>query len=491
MTTLFLKLHNDDDDVEDDDVSDRLKMLRNNGGCGRLKTMTTKTMKVSVEYGLCGKTFRFSIEEFCLITGLECGHDPTLEVKEKRDGCGSFRSSMLNGEVRFNNKTLEAIFKSAFSDSDEDMVKLALLYFLETVLFGKDQKVFIGAHHVELLEDLDTFNKYPWGRKCYKTTLNSLQRDLWKMAEDYHITSKKTVSGKKRKRQAKKENDGIRQYALHGVPYAFQIWACEEIPTIGVQIANKSGALLHRIVNWITPGTPDATHVIKLLNRKNMQVLKKLKPTPLEREEEYVKSLFTAEHELEPPVVDGKAEEDIVGVNVAENDARFRDEQDRQENVEYKAKRVYCEAIHENKFKLDDLMKRMDGMDKKLDLIINLLGVRGQTPVKDRKSNDAMEMDGAQMNEKDEQMDEKEELELVGSNGEEKGVQVEDNCNTWMSIIMYEKPPPIIPKRHSKKAAALKSPYTDTQGIKPKKLPKFKPLPKLLQAELKKVEAWL
>ncbi|KAK2640916.1 hypothetical protein Ddye_022679 [Dipteronia dyeriana] len=231
-------------------------------------------------FAVGGKTFRFFIEEFCLITGLECGHDPPLEVKEKKDGCGSFRSSMLNGEVRFNNKTLEANFKSAYSDSDEDMVKLALLYFLETVLFGKDQKVFIGAHHVELLEDLDTFNKYPWGRKCYETTLNSLQRDLRKMAKDYHITSKKTVSGKKRKRQANKENDGIRQYALHGFPYAFQIWACEAIPTIGVQIANKSGALLPRIVNWITPGTPDATHVIKSLDRKNTQVLKKLKPTP-------------------------------------------------------------------------------------------------------------------------------------------------------------------------------------------------------------------
>ncbi|KAK2652259.1 hypothetical protein Ddye_012115 [Dipteronia dyeriana] len=335
--------------------------------------------KSEMWFAVGGKTFRFSIEEFCLITGLECGHDPPLEVKEKRDGYGSFRSSMLNGEVWFNNKTLEPIFKSTSSDSDEDMVKLALLYFLETVLFGKDQKVFIGAHHVELLEYLDTFNKYPWGRKCYETTLNSLQRDLRKMAEDYHITSKKTVSGKKRKHQVKKENDCIRQYALHGFPYAFQyIWACEAIPTIGAQIANKSGALLPRIVNWITPGTPDATHVIKLLDRKNTQVSKKLKPTPRERGEEYVKSLFTAEYELEPPDVDGEAEEDIVGVYVAENVALFGDEQDRQENVEYKAKRV-CpdyEARHENKFKLDDLVKRMDGMDKKLDLIINLLGVR-------------------------------------------------------------------------------------------------------------------
>ncbi|KAK3188332.1 hypothetical protein Dsin_027893 [Dipteronia sinensis] len=84
------------------------------------------------------KTFQFSIQEFCLITGLACGPDPLVLGKEKGDGSGSFSSSMLNGEVHYNNKTLEAIFKAASSDNDEDMVKLALLYFLETVLFGKD-----------------------------------------------------------------------------------------------------------------------------------------------------------------------------------------------------------------------------------------------------------------------------------------------------------------------------------------------------------------
>ena len=132
---------------------------------------------------------------------------------------------MLNGEVRLNNKTLEAMFKAASSDNDEDMVKLALLYFLKTVLFGKDQKVHIGAQHVELLEDLETFNKYLWGRKCYETTLNSLQKDFKKMSQDYHTTSRKIVSGKKRKRLANNEKDCIRQYALHGFPYAFQVSA--------------------------------------------------------------------------------------------------------------------------------------------------------------------------------------------------------------------------------------------------------------------------
>ena len=51
-----------------------------------------------------------------------------------------------------------------------------------------------------------------------------------------------------------------------------QIWACEAIPTIGVAIANKSGSLLLWIVNWITPGTPDATYVMKLLDQKNISL---------------------------------------------------------------------------------------------------------------------------------------------------------------------------------------------------------------------------
>ncbi|KAK3218406.1 hypothetical protein Dsin_012376 [Dipteronia sinensis] len=99
-------------------------------------------------FAIGGKKFCFSIQEFCLITGLECGPYPPEMVKEKGDGSASFRSSMLNGEVRYHNKTLETIFKAASSDSDEDLVKLVLLYFLGTVLFGKDQKVHIGAHHV-------------------------------------------------------------------------------------------------------------------------------------------------------------------------------------------------------------------------------------------------------------------------------------------------------------------------------------------------------
>ncbi|KAK0599400.1 hypothetical protein LWI29_004931 [Acer saccharum] len=515
-------------------------------------------------FSLGGKTFRFSIQEFCLITGLECGPDPPVVSKENGDDSGSFRSSMLNGEVRLNNKTLEAMFKAASSDNDEDMVKLALLYFLETVLFGKDQKVHIGAQHVELLEDLETFNKYPWGRKCYETTLNSLQKDFKKMSQDYHTTSRKIVSGKKRKRLANNEKDCIRQYALHGFPYAFQIWACEAIPTIGVAIANKSGSLLPRIVNWITSGTPDATYVTKLMDRKNTQVLKKLQPTPRESGEEYVKFLLSPENVLEPPELNGEGED--------EEDAREGAEENRPANAyaphQHQSKVVCldCKAKNEeNRRKLDALGKRMDEMDKKLDFIINLLGGEGQTHAKDRDNSqeamkDDMEVDGSKSDDKVVLDIPEEHVHVVVSKteekcvhehfqaqvnvdvwkGDEKGLQdhfeqqvhvddkiddegntpyekVEDKCNTSLdittpmvdmqkkapgegistsvnserSIIVYEKHPPSNPKRRPRKAAVLKSPYADTEALKPKKLMKFKPFPRLPQSELNKFMSWL
>ncbi|KAK3213280.1 hypothetical protein Dsin_017986 [Dipteronia sinensis] len=387
------------------------------------------------------------------------------------------------------------------------MVKLALLYFLETVLFGKDQKVHISALHVELLKNLETFNKYPWGRKCYETTLNSLQRDLRKMSQEYHTTSKKMVSNKKRKRHDNKENDGIRQYVLHGFPYAFQT-----------------------------------------------QVFKKLQPTPRERREEYVKFLFSPEDELDPPEVGGEDEEDMLASNGSENDARGVAAENCPENAsvleQHKSKGVCvdCKANNEeNTRKLDALGKRMDQMDKKLDLIINLLGGEGKAPTEYQyNSNNCMKMevDGEKMEAKvgvDLEEDVPDAVVIKGEEkivhkhveaqvnvdvwkGEEKGVRehfeaqvhvdvrsddeanipaekVDDKCNTNlentspmvdmhnkgvspsnntdMSIIVYEKPPPNVPKRRPKKVTALKSPYTDTHVIKPKKLTKFKPFPNL------------
>ena len=57
---------------------------------------------------------------------------------------------------------------------DEDMVKLALLYFLEHVLLGKEGKILIDMQWVGLVDCFEVFNKYPWSKICYEITLFGL-----------------------------------------------------------------------------------------------------------------------------------------------------------------------------------------------------------------------------------------------------------------------------------------------------------------------------
>ena len=55
------------------------------------------------------------------------------------------------------------------------MIKLALLYFLEHVLFGKERKNLMDMKWVALVDNLEAFNKYPCGGRgggiCYERTL--------------------------------------------------------------------------------------------------------------------------------------------------------------------------------------------------------------------------------------------------------------------------------------------------------------------------------
>ena len=68
---------------------------------------------------------------------------------------------MFNGSNKVSNKSLDTTFRSPSSDNNEDIVKLALLYFLETVLLGNDPKNQIRREHIRLLDDMNAFNKYP------------------------------------------------------------------------------------------------------------------------------------------------------------------------------------------------------------------------------------------------------------------------------------------------------------------------------------------
>ena len=141
-------------------------------------------------------TIRFSAQEFHIVTGLNCSPYPKVNVHNKKiEGIG-LMEDLLNRDMSLYNDNLESIFMEASSDNDLFMVKLALLYFLETVLLGREKKSLIDK-----VDDIEEFNKYPWGRDCFERTMKSLQEAV--------IVQK---------------NRNYKAYDLKGFAYAFQVY---------------------------------------------------------------------------------------------------------------------------------------------------------------------------------------------------------------------------------------------------------------------------
>ncbi|KAK0588639.1 hypothetical protein LWI29_003485 [Acer saccharum] len=106
------------------------------------------------------KMIRFSIQEFCVVTSLHCSPYPRIDVYIKVEGV-RLRDEIFNGNMNLEINDLEVAFLKASCDNDETVVKLALLYFVETILLAKVKTSLIDNEHLLLVDDVEQFKKYP------------------------------------------------------------------------------------------------------------------------------------------------------------------------------------------------------------------------------------------------------------------------------------------------------------------------------------------
>ena len=60
------------------------------------------------------------------------------------------------------------------------------------------------------------------------------------------------------------------KHALVGFPYAFQIWACEVIPLLGMKYASCIGRSFPRILNWTGIATTKYIEIESLFLESNV-----------------------------------------------------------------------------------------------------------------------------------------------------------------------------------------------------------------------------
>ena len=224
---------------------------------------------------LKGSPIRFSAVEFSIITGLPFGALPQLELTSFRlrdtyfDGSSKIRSDNFEKQFKLiceseNNKatnpTEEDGNQTKNANIDEDIVKLALIFFLEQALLGKENKNLIDLQWMHLVDDLEAFNQFPWGRISYERTLVSLQKSVDKR-------NKRTVQKKEVPKKDGKPKTPTELYTLVGFPFAFQIWAYEAIPALGFRFAARVGQNCPRILNWAKTQIPRLADVQKVLEQ--------------------------------------------------------------------------------------------------------------------------------------------------------------------------------------------------------------------------------
>ena len=65
--------------------------------------------------------------------------------------------------------------------------------------------------------------------------------------------------------EKKKRNASYEAYALVGFPYAFQIWAYNVIPLLGMKYVSRIGRSFPIILNWTGTASPKYTKIQSLL----------------------------------------------------------------------------------------------------------------------------------------------------------------------------------------------------------------------------------
>ncbi|KAI5317196.1 hypothetical protein L3X38_036903 [Prunus dulcis] len=196
--------------------------------------------------------------DFCLITGLRFGEVPEVSSGES-DEIRLQKRYFINEGITCN--ALEEAFLRC--TEEDDIYKLALVYFAELVVLGRDKNSNINLNYLTLVEDLDAFNRYPWGSVSFDKTQDSLFSAPTKYVKSFgneegRGKGKSKVTGTiRRNEKGKKDKHGEAQrggWSFKGFTYAFQIWVYELIPRMADLNYCKVVDLtaVSRILRWRT-----------------------------------------------------------------------------------------------------------------------------------------------------------------------------------------------------------------------------------------------
>ncbi|CAH9146957.1 unnamed protein product [Cuscuta epithymum] len=168
------------------------------------------TEKTIIRFHIGNSVIGFTKDDLAIVTGLNIGREfPNILDVPGGDLCRRYFGSK---KIILRQDIIQAMeeYNSEYPRTQkEDGIKLALLYVLAHGFLGNQYSHRLPGKYINLVENLDTFNSYPWGE------------DVW----DDLVTNMKNNA------QALKICTGKR-VAFPGCMHAIQIWAFETFPSL-------------------------------------------------------------------------------------------------------------------------------------------------------------------------------------------------------------------------------------------------------------------
>ncbi|KAK2652091.1 hypothetical protein Ddye_011947 [Dipteronia dyeriana] len=220
-----------------------------------------------IRYLLGNHMVRFSKVEFSIITGLRFGVilNTSLYVAVEN----GVHQLYFPGHDEVSLDDLRVVFTRREFQQAYDVMKLCLIYMLNWILMGVDERLKIPVWQFRLVEDLNTFDAFSWGAHVYR----------------HSIFSFKHVLPRRRKESQQSQGDvvhSVEGYNIYRLSHTLLIFSFEVIPQLGVEFGARRVIVLspHMLKSELTK-QPRGKKLAKIFSSR-MSARKEIVPTTAE-----------------------------------------------------------------------------------------------------------------------------------------------------------------------------------------------------------------
>ncbi|KAK2642256.1 hypothetical protein Ddye_024019 [Dipteronia dyeriana] len=209
----------------------------------------------------------FSKVEFSLITGLRFGVVPDTSMYVAVENVIHQRYFPAHDEVSLDD--LRVVLTRREFEQAYNAVKLCLIYMLNWILMGVDERLKIPVWQFRLVEDLNAFDAFPWGAHVYRHSIFSFKHALPQCREERRQQSQGDVG------------HSVEGYNIYGLSHALLIFAFEVIPQLASDFGTRRVTnLCHRMLKWELTKQPRGKKLDKIFSARDDRVHLSTVPDP-------------------------------------------------------------------------------------------------------------------------------------------------------------------------------------------------------------------